>query len=154
MPLFLEHCLPHSARSLPINHHITFISTISPPWFQTNHTVMWGKLKKITNHYAQYSSIYKALVFGQRLGESLPMKYFFMTSGVATLRSICTIWPIFSSRVIRCSKSLILTFSDCVGSLYFKYSACETETRQQNRRTTTRGVAIAPIFNTWSWTYM
>ncbi|WVY95616.1 hypothetical protein V8G54_027767 [Vigna mungo] len=77
--------------------------------------------------------------------QCLPMKYFFITSGVATCLSICVIWPIFSSRLIRFNKSLILTLSGTLGSLYFKYSASEDETRQNSRRRPTKGVEYLPI---------
>lgn len=62
------------------------------------------------------------------------MKYCFMTSGVATVRSICTIWPIFSSNVILFIKSLILAPTGILGSLYFRYSASPATIKQHSNR--------------------
>ena len=103
--------------------------------------------KKI-QHTLRYKNRYQTLDLVTDLMRNfqyLPMKYFFMTSGVATSLSICVIWPIFSSRLIRFIKSLILTFSGTLGSLYFKYSASEDETRQNSRRRPTKGVEYLPI---------
>lgn len=50
------------------------------------------------------------------------MKLVFITLALATLLSIWTIWPIFSSKVIRLIKSLTRVWTDCFGSLYLRYS--------------------------------
>ena len=73
------------------------------------------------------------------------MKYCFMTSGVATVRSICTIWPIFSSNVILFIKSLILAPIGILGSLYFRYSASPATIKQHNNRNPKIGLDNLPI---------
>ena len=50
------------------------------------------------------------------------MKLVFITLALATLLSIWTIWPIFSSKVIRLIKSLTRVGTGCFGSLYLRYS--------------------------------
>nr|CAB3493236.1 unnamed protein product [Digitaria exilis] len=54
---------------------------------------------------------------------TLPAHYFSMTSVVALALSICDICPIFSSRVMRLSRSSTRSLIGCFGSLYLTYSA-------------------------------
>ncbi|WVZ60556.1 hypothetical protein U9M48_010562 [Paspalum notatum var. saurae] len=51
-------------------------------------------------------------------GNGSPTKYFSMTSSVALALSICDIWPIFSSSVIRLRRSSTRSLIGCFGSLY------------------------------------
>ena len=69
-----------------------------------------------------------------------------MTSADATVRSICTIWPIFSSKVIRLIKSLIRTFNGCFGSLYFRYSASVQAAQKHKRRSPIKEMGVLAIF--------
>jgi len=69
-----------------------------------------------------------------------------MISAEATLRSIWTIWPIFSSNVIRERRSFTLKLTGTFGSLYFTYSASAILEHSNSRKNPTWGVKIFPIF--------